>query len=249
MCRVFAVVSSARRSWRQNLVDAPRSLRALSHEHAHGWGVAVHTSEQGWSVERRPVAAYADEGFAVASERSGTVLLAHVRQGTVGAVAALNTHPFRRGRWVFMHNGTIASTAWLRAGTHPRRAAEIEGETDSEVLFAWLLTRLDERSRGDVGCDAVTDDVLREAFRAARASPGIGAINAVLSDGATVYAHRWGRTLFVQQDGGHTIAVASEPEGSTPGWITLDEGSLLRIDHGAPPVSSLLDGTYGPAAG
>jgi glutamine amidotransferase len=242
MCRLLAVVTTAQSGWRRRLVDAPRGLRQLSHEHPHGWGVAVHHAVEGWRVERQPKAAFLDADFAAAADRAGTVLLAHVRQGTVGEVATRNTHPFRRGRWVFMHNGTIESTAWMRDRSSATRMEEVEGQTDSEQLFAWLLSRLDAAGLTDAPCTAETDAVLRDALREARAARGSGAINVVLSDGRTVYAHRWGRTLFLRADGGATVSVASEPEDGATGWSEVAEGSLVRIDHAPELRWTAIDG-------
>lgn len=242
MCRLLAVVTLAPGGWRQRLVDAPRSLYRLSHEHPHGWGVAVHTITEGWSIDRRARAAFLDDEFTVAAERAGSVLLAHVRQGTVGEVATRNTHPFRRGRWVFMHNGTVDSTAWMRTSTSAARLAEVEGQTDSELLFAWLLSLLDAAGLTDEPCSAATDQVITAALREARAAHGSGAINVVLSDGKTVYAHRWGRTLFLRADEAATVSVASEPEDGAEGWSEVAEGGLVRVDYSPTLRWTLLDG-------
>lgn len=248
MCRLLAVVRSGRSGWRQRLVDAPRGLRSLSREHPHGWGVAVHTADDGWCVDRRARPAFEDDDFAAAAERAGTVLLAHVRQGTVGEVSMRNTHPFRRGRWVFMHNGTIESVAWMRGRVSATRLDEVEGQTDSEQLFAWLLSRLDEAGLADAPCGDDTDRVLRDALREARAARGVGAINVVLSDGDTLYAHRWGRTLFLRGDEA-AVSIASEPEEAHPGWRELAEGSLVRVDRAPSPRWTLLDGNIAAAGG
>lgn len=249
MCRLLAVVRSGRSGWRQRLVDAPRGLKQLSREHPHGWGVAVHTGDEGWSVDRRPRPAFDDEEFPIAAERPGTVLLAHVRQGTVGEVALRNTHPFRRGRWVFMHNGTVESVAWMRERASVTRLGEVEGQTDSEQLFAWLLSRLDEAGLTDELCGEGTDRAIAAALREARAARGCGAINVVLSDGHTVYAHRWGRTLYIRAGDDGAVSVASEPEDGDPGWRELAEGSLVRLDHTPTVRWTLLEGGFARSGG
>src|SRR5262249_52379109 len=131
MCRLLGVVASEATDFRFALHQAPRSLALLSREHPHGWGVAVYGREGGWSVQKRPAAAHEDDSFhqCTAGIR-GEVLLAHVRFRTVGTTALENTHPFRHGRWVFAHNGTIAGTDYLRSETSPVRLAEVGGETD-----------------------------------------------------------------------------------------------------------------------
>lgn len=248
MCRLLGVVAGAPVGFRFSLRDAPRSLGVLSPQHPHGWGVATFCARAGWRVDRNIVCAGQDPAFAAWSDQSGAMLLAHIRFGTVGSVAMQNTHPFRRGRWVFAHNGTLTDLGWLRAQVSDARRAQIEGETDSELLFSYLLSRLDDASRGDHPCDARTDAVIHDAITHARSRPTFGACNFLLSDGATLYAHRWGRTLHAtvddrgdglcsmrtDADGVGVVMVASEPLHET-GWREVPEGTLLRIDGGATP--------------
>ncbi|TMQ91409.1 class II glutamine amidotransferase [Actinomadura soli] len=72
------------------------------------------------------------------------LLFAHIRASTGTPVQRSNCHPFRHGRWLWMHNGAIARFAELKrdlmlvvdASLYP----EIEGSTDSEALFYLALT-------------------------------------------------------------------------------------------------------------
>src|SRR5256885_8254654 len=143
MCRLLGVVSSEPAQFRLTLREAPRSLAVLSREHGDGWGVGVYGDGEGWVIERGTLSAHADDDFhEVAAGSRGELLVAHVRKRTVGPVTLENTHPFRQGRWVFAHNGTIQDIAWVRAQTPASRLDAIRGETDSELLFAFLLSRL-----------------------------------------------------------------------------------------------------------
>lgn len=231
MCRLFAALVDPRRHHRFALLDAPRSLAWLSEEHPHGWGVAVWAEEQGWQVEKRPVRAKDCEAYRDAAAREGNLVLAHVRQRTVGPQGIENTHPFRRGRWVFAHNGTIEDLDWLRDQTASRYRAACEGSTDSELFFSYLLTALDAAGRVDADPDARTDLAVTDALRSALARPRFGAVNFLLTDGRTLYAHRWGRTMFVT-DGPHGAMVASEALTDDP-WRPVEEGALLRCDQRA----------------
>ncbi len=78
-------------------------------------------------------------------------MLAHIRAATQGfGVSETNCHPFRAGRFAFMHNGDVGGfkrtrRAWL-AGLSDEAFGVIHGSTDSEHLFALFV---DEVARID----------------------------------------------------------------------------------------------------
>ncbi len=71
-------------------------------------------------------------------------VLAHIRASTGSPVQQTNCHPFRHGRWLFMHNGYIDSLPTVRRDlaveVDPSLFPEIEGTTDTELLFFLALT-------------------------------------------------------------------------------------------------------------
>jgi predicted glutamine amidotransferase len=71
-------------------------------------------------------------------------VLAHIRASTGSPVQQTNCHPFRHGRWLFMHNGYIDSLHTVRRDlameVDPALFPEIEGTTDTELLFFLALT-------------------------------------------------------------------------------------------------------------
>ena len=75
---------------------------------------------------------------------SAPVFFAHIRASTGTAVQETNTHPFRHGRWLFMHNGLVRDFQRvhrdLLLAIDPALIPEIEGSTDSELLFLLALT-------------------------------------------------------------------------------------------------------------
>jgi len=75
--------------------------------------------------------------------RSG-VVLAHIRATSGSAVQQTNCHPFRHGRWLWMHNGLLAGFSRykrdLAMAVDPSLFPLIEGSTDSELLFYLALT-------------------------------------------------------------------------------------------------------------
>ncbi|MCL2449271.1 MAG: class II glutamine amidotransferase [Polyangiaceae bacterium] len=256
MCRLLGIASSEPTEFRLVLRESPRSLAALSRQHPDGWGLAVFDGGQDrWQIDKGLLCAGDDERFhTLAVGSRGEVLISHVRQKTVGATTLPNTHPFQRGRWVFAHNGTVHDIDWMRAQVSSERLAEVLGETDSEIVFAWLLTTLDEVGATLDEASEATDRAVFEVARAVHARAGIGAFNFLLSDGATTYAHRFGRSMFLLErnprdavrprrtssdgttyetpwsDHRTAIFVASEHMTDEP-WESVEDGMLLRIDR------------------
>jgi len=261
MCRLVGIVASEPTEFGLVLTEAPRCLARLSREHPDGWGVAVHDNTA-WRLHKGTARAHDDSEFhAVATRSRGHVLVAHVRQKTVGPTRIENTHPFERDGWVFAHNGTITRIDTIRAGCSPARLAEIRGDTDSELLFAFLLTRLDARGLARLANEAAREEataMLEGISRELRAAE-VGAFNFLLSDGATLFAHRSGRSLFILERGpsdpvlekrevaaGATLVtpwtarrravlVASEHTTDEP-WREVSDGTLLRIDRSPDPT-------------
>ena len=68
----------------------------------------------------------------------------HIRASTGTAVQETNTHPFRHGRWLFMHNGLVRDFAKVRREylltIDPELIPSIEGSADSELLFYLAVT-------------------------------------------------------------------------------------------------------------
>src|SRR5260221_2627801 len=167
MCRLLGIAANEPTDFKIVLREAPRSLAALSREHRDGWGIGVYDVEsRTWQLDKGIACASEDERFhRLAVGSRGELLLAHVRQKTIGETSLANTHPFERGGWVFAHNGTIKDVAWLHARASSERLAEISGETDSELLFAWLLTRLDDTGITAQPASPETDRAIGAAAR------------------------------------------------------------------------------------
>jgi len=72
------------------------------------------------------------------------LFLAHIRAATDTPVQQTNSHPFRYGKWLWMHNGFVGD--WhavkrdLVLAVDPALFPLIEGSADSEVLFYLALT-------------------------------------------------------------------------------------------------------------
>jgi predicted glutamine amidotransferase len=80
----------------------------------------------------------------LAGHIKASVVFAHIRASTGSPVQQTNCHPFRHGRWLWMHNGLIHDFHTVKRdlvlAVDPALYPEIEGTTDSEALFHLALT-------------------------------------------------------------------------------------------------------------
>jgi predicted glutamine amidotransferase len=72
------------------------------------------------------------------------LVFAHIRASTGTAVQQTNCHPFRHGRWLWMHNGAIRDFPVVKRdlvlAVDPSLYPEIQGSTDTEVFFYLALS-------------------------------------------------------------------------------------------------------------
>jgi glutamine amidotransferase len=217
---MLAMVAQEPVAPRELLHDAPRSLRALSLEHADGWGVALSSGDDAWQIHRNTRCAARCEEYAAIAPSPARVIVAHIRKKTVGELAIANTHPFHHGQFVFAHNGTLTVIDKLIAAASPDRLGEIVGDTDSERFFAFVLTHIDEA--GDIERGVV------RAIRALHTWGDIGSANFLLAAGTRVYAYRQGRSLFTLSRANATL-VASE-RVTDEDWLEVPERALAILD-------------------
>jgi glutamine amidotransferase len=248
MCRLFGQLAGLHRSAAEPLCSAENALRTQSHLHPHGWGVAWYGA-RGPRVRRGVMPAHADDDFVRAGRRARSrIVIAHVRDASIGRVAIENTHPFVEGRWVFAHNGTVARYKRSRqvreallAAISPARRSLLRGETDSERCFQLFLSRLDQRPGRARPSIADVRTALAETVALVRAVADRGehrsTLNFLVSDGRMLCACRHGKPLQLSASAGdgHVFAVASEPIGRA-GWEVVPEGGFVGIDGSLVPV-------------
>jgi len=228
-----------------------------------GWGISCYEDIQPW-LQKNGLPAYRDSLFSQSVERIyACTVVAHIRQATVGGFSVENAHPFVFGRWTFAHNGTLSSfpemERELLAELDPDLRALRRGQTDSELMFYWLLTRM----RKVDGADATpypgfepTMTLLRDALgeldrrAAAHGDEEESQLNFVLTDGRTLFATRYRADLYMQLQAGvhvcdacgrdhllgdappdlHSVTIASEPLNDRP-WQELPCMSVTGVDE------------------
>jgi glutamine amidotransferase len=187
---------------------------------------------------------------------SSPLVFAHIRASSGGAIQQTNCHPFRHGRWLWMHNGLIRDFLVVKRDLvlqiDPSLYPYIEGSTDSEVFFFLALTfGLEDDPPGAVArAVGLIEDVGRRH--------GIEhpiQMTVATTDGECIWAFRYSsegrsRSLFFssaidalrklypqmelfQRVNDETRLVVSEPLGDLPGaWNEVPESSWGVVQPG-----------------
>jgi predicted glutamine amidotransferase len=192
----------------------------------------------------------------VAGHIRSRLVLAHVRASTGTPVQQSNCHPFRHGRWLWVHNGAIAGFRAVKRdltlAVDPELFPDIEGSTDSELFFHLALTF------------GLQDDPPTAVARAVGLIEEVGRrhgqqfplqMTVATTDGETLWAFRYSsegrsRSLFHSTDISalraqypdnpvlHRLSddarlVVSEPLGSLRGaWQEVPEGTCVIVRNG-----------------
>lgn len=222
MCRLYAFSATEPTKVECTLVHAQNALMTQSrqdlsgHDHTNGWGIVTYDNGEPL-LDKQSWAAYHGEHFKRAAAKVyATTVMAHVRRATIGASTLENTHPFVSRQWAFAHNGTVPEFEQVRpkliALTSPRRVAEIRGQTDSEHVFAYLLTLLDTKTFDDLNALlAHAASTIADLAATARPDTKLG-LNLMLTDGTRIYGTCLGRTLhYVERKGLYDCEICGFP--------------------------------------
>lgn len=248
MCRLAAYVGPPRslhELWLappHNLVVQSYAPREMSGAllNADGFGMAWFTGlADDPALYRSVLPLWGDENVPrMARHLVSGCALANVRSATPGmGVQTSNVSPFVRGRWAFTHNGVVRSLREsvlrkIRDGLDDAQYAAIEGNTDSEHLFAHLASRLATLAPDDDPSPTLRA-AMAELEELVRSTGASALLNFVLTDGRWVLAlrHAVGElapSLYrrARIDGG--IEIASEPLDAH-GWVSFEPGSLVVV--------------------
>ena len=225
MCRLYGLQATRPTHAACELLDAQNALIEQSREdtrglsNPHGWGLGHIESGTTTCFRQVKPATESAEYRESALNTAGTTLLAHVRRATVGDPDHANTHPFRHGPALLIHNGHVPAFDAVRPrllkGLDDDHRRAVRGTTDSEHIFALLLQLRAERP--DAPLQAITRQAVRrlqewtrEAAPEAHVTPveadttalshdeleGILGLNLLWTDGEALGGSRLNRTLW-----------------------------------------------------
>ncbi len=239
------------------IVQSLHSRLGAEETNGDGFGVGWYGEQETPAVFHSIEPAWNDRNLLeLADHISAGVVFAHIRASTGSPVQQTNCHPFRHGRWLWMHNGLISDFHIVKRdlvlAVDPDIYPEIEGTTDSETLFYLALTF------------GLEDDPPTAVQRAIGLVESVGRERGVeypfqgtiaTTDGECVWAFRYSsegksRSLFFSTDvrtlramypenellrevSDESRLVVSEPLGELPGaWNEVPESSWGVIQPG-----------------
>ena len=192
----------------------------------------------------------------VAGHVESPLFLAHIRASTGTAVQQTNCHPFRHGRWLWVHNGLVRDfhrvKRELALAVDESLYPQMEGSTDSEMLFYLALTfGLEENPPAAV--ERMVGHVEEVGHRHGTEHPIQMTIGT--TDGSSVWAFRYSsegksRSLYystdmrsvremyperprLQEASDETRIIVSEPIVDLPGaWNEVPESSYGVVRDG-----------------
>jgi glutamine amidotransferase len=239
------------------VVQSLHSQLGVEPTNGDGFGVGWYGEEAEPGLYRSIEPAWNDRNLReLAAHVHSRLVLAHVRASTGTPVQQTNCHPFRHGRWLWVHNGGIAGFAAskreLTLAVAPELFPDIEGSTDSELFFHLALTFGLEADPPAAVARAVgfIEDVGRRHGEQFPLQMTVAA-----TDGETLWAFRYSsegrsRSLFHSTDVStlraqypdnpvlHRLSddarlVVSEPLGGLRGaWREVPEGTCIVVRHG-----------------
>lgn len=244
MCRIFAMAAEA---------DVPPAIRSRllrdffqssAETYSGGWGVGYFTDE-GPMVIREPLKATESLSLPGAIRRvEPGFIMAHVRNPTSGDKSVLNTHPFSKDGYLFSHNGTLGDPLSIKARMLERYSDTLLGGTDSEIMFHYLLQRIEQAGDAEAGILGAIREMCKDP------GDGTSSLNFALTDGTVMYVLRQaftnygkypinfapldslrmvgGRQVLHERGAAKATVISSEPFVAGE-WSSLEMGELLIV--------------------
>jgi glutamine amidotransferase len=239
------------------IVQSMHSTMGAETTNGDGFGVGWYGTKETPGIFRSTEPAWNDWNLRdLAGHISSTRVFAHIRAAIGSPVQQTNCHPFRHGRWLFMHNGFIDGFATMKRelamAVEPDLYADIQGTTDSELLFFLALTfgleddprqamaravgLVEKVARGhDIefpmqGTIATTDGNDTWAFRYSSEGRSRSLFH---STDVSTLRHQYPDNPMLHELGDDTRLVVSEPLGDLRGaWREVPESTCLVIRGG-----------------
>jgi predicted glutamine amidotransferase len=236
MCRLLGFVSHEKQSFDHAVGTDFAEFVTLSSVHCDGWGVAtINHDESVAQVVRQPEAAENSKEFSSVIENSiSDGALLHLRWATAGLpVSENNTHPFIYQDISFIHNGATYPAAALESQISAELIPLIQGDTDSERYFYFVVSKIKELGFVE-GCKAAANYI--------RTNIDYSSINAMImneNQWVIICEHHPDRAPDWAPDDYYELKYKANKDGvlvastgwNQPGWTVLPNHHMLIIDR------------------
>lgn len=131
---------------KHSLIDQSLHAKLGAHTtNGDGFGIGWYGDENEPALYKGVDPAWNDQNLREISRQfSSRLIFAHIRAATGTPVQYTNCHPFRHGKWLWMHNGQIANFQDVKRelvlAVDPALYPYIRGSSDTEVFFFLSLT-------------------------------------------------------------------------------------------------------------
>ncbi|WP_245560952.1 class II glutamine amidotransferase [Agromyces subbeticus] len=234
-----------------------------------GWYPADSTAGSHPSLFHSVEPAWNDENLRELTDAiESPLFFSHVRAAAGPPIQRTNCHPFRHHNWLFMHNGVIHGFRTIKReltfAIDPSLYPDVQGTTDSEVLFHLALT-FGLRDDPIAGMTAAVRFVEQTGREHGIEYPMQGTV--AIADGATIWAFRYSsrgesRSLFHSIDiptlqemypdlprlrlfGQKARVVVSEPLNDLPGaFVEVPESTVATLDADGYRYEPFMEGVH-----
>ena len=243
MCRLMGYVSSKPETFADAVGENLSEFIELSSVHCDGWGIsALDSGSSTPELSRAPETARESRTFLTALSNTNTDgALLHLRWATSGIpVGENNTHPFVHDGFTFIHNGAIYPKNALDEFIDKDLKTNIQGDTDSERYFFFLLTEIRKHGVVEGVCSSVRK--LREL--------DFSSVNAMLLSEdlfITICEHDPKRKpdwavegyydLFYKKSASDVVVASSGWDQD--GWVEIPNHHMLHVDRATLDTSVL----------
>ncbi len=255
MCRLLGFRSSQPSKIHYSLHDAENALVLQSKKHPDGWGVGYYVDDE-LHLVKSAHAAFADFNFpGITQAIVSKTIMCHVRQATVGSKKTIaNCHPFKFGKWIFAHHGTIREFKKVK----PLLLKEIpltikkniQGLTDSEVACHLFITYLSQEV-SDIDhvskIKPVKKALVKTIKKIDKIVKKVGAskksdLNFILTNGKLMLATCRGEKLYYTEHQGTMgvkkrdksekyFMICSEKFSKSDHWKKIPKNSLVMVNN------------------
>lgn len=192
MCRILAITDCPKTEKKTALLKSYRGLaetgkvpKGLPAGHKDGWGFGFYKGGRFVKLIKTANGASRDKSYQKAinqnKENDYNLIIGNLRKAFIGKNKKKNSQPFRRGNYVFTHNGTTINHD--KIPLTPRYQKMRKGDTDSEKFFLYILQLIETKKLSP-------KMALKKAVAFAQKHLYYTALNIIFSDGKKLYALR-----------------------------------------------------------